>query len=98
MESPGTSPAMLMMPDAPACCSASPLIAWMDAGMSSTLCALSLLAVTTISSRAPELAIGVVVCAEAESARPAATATPALQDNGRLVVLWRIPAPLNVLG
>src|SRR5260370_16585639 len=47
---PGIWPAMSMNADEPARCSASPLIAWIDAGTSRTLWALSLLAVTTISS------------------------------------------------
>src|ERR1700677_120504 len=85
---------MLMMPDAPAACSASPLIAWIEEGMSRTRCALSLLAVTTISCSPPELSTGVVVCADAATARPAATAAPVLHDNSWLVVLWRIPRSL----
>src|SRR5882724_3093351 len=47
---PGIWPAMSMNADEPARCSESPLIAWIDTGISRTLCALSLLAVTTISS------------------------------------------------
>src|SRR5882762_1078899 len=47
---PGIWPAMSMNAEEPARCSASPLIAWIDAGTSRTLWALSLLAVTTISS------------------------------------------------
>src|ERR1700722_3218300 len=43
------SPAMPVIPATPALGSASPLIAWMDTGMSRTFWALSLLAVTTIS-------------------------------------------------
>src|SRR6266403_821290 len=47
---PGIWPAMSMNADEPARCSESPLIAWIDTGISRTFCALSLLAVTTISS------------------------------------------------
>src|SRR5216683_4851748 len=47
---PGIWPAMSMNAEEPARCSQSPLIAWMEAGTSRTLWALSLLAVTTISS------------------------------------------------
>ena len=39
-----------MMPDTPAFCSASPEIAWIDVGVSSTLVAFNLLAVTDTSS------------------------------------------------
>src|ERR1700688_3556163 len=46
---PGIWPAMSMNAEEPARCSESPLIAWIDAGTSRTLWALSLLAVTTIS-------------------------------------------------
>ena len=63
------SPAMLMIPDAPAACSASPLMAWMDTGMSSTFWALSLLAVTTISF-SEEASVADDVWACAASGRP----------------------------
>jgi len=56
-------------------------------------CALSLLAVTTISCSPPELSTAPVVCAEAETARPAPRTVPVPHDNSWLVILWRIPAP-----
>jgi hypothetical protein len=39
-----------MIPETLPACSESPLIAWIDRGMSRTFCELSLFAVTTISS------------------------------------------------
>jgi hypothetical protein len=54
-----------MIPDALMLCKESPLMAWIDAGISRTFWALSLLAVTMISSRPPELAA--TVCASDES-------------------------------
>src|SRR3984957_10706606 len=47
---PGIWPATSMIPDTPWLCRASPEIAWIEAGVSSTLVALNLLAVTVTSS------------------------------------------------
>jgi hypothetical protein len=58
MANPGISPAISMIPAEPERCSASPEIACMDTGVSSTFVAFSLLAVTTISWRAELSAAG----------------------------------------
>src|SRR6266702_2380915 len=50
IDSPGISPAISMIPAEPERCSASPEMAWMDTGVSSTFVAFSLLAVTVTSS------------------------------------------------
>src|ERR1700685_515444 len=66
---------MLMIPDALMFCKESPLMAWIDAGISSTFWALSLLAVTTISSRPPEPAATVWASDESGAANVAAMPT-----------------------
>src|SRR3569833_3668142 len=68
MDKPGMSPAISMMPEAPALCSASPESAWIDAGVSNTLVAFSLLAVTTTS---PSSAVSGAAGASAATATPA---------------------------
>src|SRR5579862_5348842 len=68
MARPGISPAISMIPADPERCSASPEIAWMDTGVSNTFWALSLFAVTTISSSAALSAAGAAPSAAA--ARP----------------------------
>src|SRR3569833_3721947 len=65
MDRPGMSPAMSMIPDAPALCSASPDSAWIDAGVSNTLVACCLLAVTTTSVSSALSAAGASAAAAA---------------------------------
>src|ERR1700689_3836221 len=72
---------MLMIPDALMLCKASPLMAWIDAGISRTFWALSLLAVTTISSRPPEP--GATVWARDESGAANVAAMPTQAANSR---------------
>src|SRR5207244_4453345 len=80
--------AMSMNCAAPSRCRASPLIAWMAPGTSIAACALSLLAVTVISSRDAAPAAGCVAAggASAATAGPpvSSAATPVVAaDNNR---------------
>src|SRR6266404_1824333 len=82
---PGIWPAMSMNADEPARCSDSPLIAWIDAGTSRTLCALSLLAVTTISSIGAD---SPAVSAATAGAPVSMAVTPALTASMQLETLY----------
>src|SRR5271170_4687995 len=68
---------MSMNPDTPAACSASPLMAWMDAGTSRTFCELSLLAVTTISTNEESVFAVSAACAISGQPNDAMSAAPA---------------------
>src|SRR5882757_212805 len=72
---------MLMIPDALSFCKDSPLMAWIDTGMSRTFCELSLLAVTMISSRPPELGVTVWASDPSGAANVAAMPTPAANSR-----------------
>src|SRR3984885_4009966 len=93
---------MLMIPDALMFCKESPLMAWIDAGISRTFWALSLLAVTTISSRPPEPAATVWagengaanVAAMPTHAAKSRLATPDLAVKRRPIVLFIADSPV----
>jgi hypothetical protein len=94
---------MLMIPDALMFCKVSPLMAWIDAGISRTFWALSLLAVTMISSRPPELAATVWAGDESGAANVAVMpthaanrllATPNLAVKSRPIVLFIADSPV----
>src|SRR6267154_4046736 len=91
---PGIWPAMSMNAEEPARCSESPLIAWIDTGISRTFCALSLLAVTTISSIGAD---SLEVSAAAAGAPVSMAVMPALAASMQLETLYlfvdRSPVP-----
>src|SRR6266851_4737132 len=78
-------PAMSMNAEEPARCSESPLIAWIDTGISRTFCALSLLAVTTISSSGAD---SLEVSAATAGAPVSMAVMPALTASMQLETLY----------
>src|SRR6186713_274750 len=86
IDRPGMAPAISMIPEALLRCSASPEMAWMDTGVSNTLVAFNLLAVTTTSPSS-----GLSDAGADPAGASAATATPADSRPATVIAMIREP-------